>query len=300
MRLRSLIGKPVRWLLAEAGYDLVNLNAFHDMRARIAELEDKLTDMRSQRDHWQAIAGGTIPAGYDLVNLNAFGHDPFRDIRLLNEKWNSSVRTFFDVGANDGDTSLKALKQFPQAQIFAFEPHPDTFLGLKYATKDHSAIDPVQTALGAEAGDQVMYVYDVSLINSLVPNAPYSVRFGGKHSSSISVKCTTVDLFCAERNIKKIDVLKIDTEGFDLEVLKGAAAMLKRGAISFVYFEFNDIQPDKNSAGGALAPIDEFLRRYQYRFIASYNDYVVTDGDLFAVSNALYALPKKSRVPEVR
>ena len=105
MRLRSLIAGPVRWLFAEAGYD--------------------------------------------LVNLNAFGHDPFRDIRILNEKWNSSVRTFFDVGANDGDTSLKALKQFPQAQIFAFEPHPDTFLSLKDATKDHSAIDPVQTALGA-------------------------------------------------------------------------------------------------------------------------------------------------------
>ena len=88
------------------------------------------------------------------------------------------------------------------------------------------------------------------------------------------------------------DLLKIDTEGFDLEVLKGADAMLKRGVISFVYFEFNDIQPGENSAGGALDPIDAFLRRYQYRFIASYNDYIITDGDLFAVSNALYALPQ--------
>ena len=70
--------------------------------------------------------------------------------------------------------------------------------------------------------------------------------------------------------------------------------MLKRGAISFVYFEFNDIQLTKNSVGGALGPIDEFLRCHQYRFIASYNDYIVTDGDLFAVSNALYALPKNS------
>ena len=88
---------------------------------------------------------------------------------------------------------------------------------------------------------------------------------------------------------KKIDVLKVDTEGFDLEVLKGAQTMLKEGAISFIYFEFNDIQlSSDNSAGGALFPIDDFLRRYQYRFIATYNDYVVTAGDLFAVSNALY------------
>lgn len=69
--------------------------------------------------------------------------------------------------------------------------------------------------------------------------------------------------------------------------------MLNAGAISFVYFEFKDIQSDKNSAGGALTPIDELLRSYSYRFIASYNDFVVTEGDLFAVSNALYALPPR-------
>ena len=165
-------------------------------------------------------------AGYELVPLNAFGHDPFRDIQMLTARWNSSVRTFFDVGANDGRTSLKVVKQFPRARIFAFEPHPETFLRLTDSTKNYSAVDPVQTALGAEAGDQVMHTYTTSLINSLVPNARFAIRFG-ERLSPITVKCTTVDLFCAERNIKRIDVLKIDTEGFDLEVLKGANAMLK-------------------------------------------------------------------------
>ena len=133
-----------------------------------------------------------------------------------------------------------------------------------------------------------MHTYSTSLLNSLVPNARFSVRFG-MQSTPIAVKCTTIDLFSAERNIRKIDVLKIDTEGFDLEVLKGAKAMLGQGAVSFVYFEFNDIGLDEKSDGGALVPIDEFLRGYQYRFIASYNDYIVTEGAPFAVSNALYA-----------
>jgi FkbM family methyltransferase len=227
-------------------------------------------------------------AGFDLVPLNKFGHDPFRDIRLLSETWNSSVLTFFDVGAHAGGTSLKALKEFPGARIFAFEPHPKTFLRLADATKGYSVVDPIQIALGGKAGDQIMHTYRVPAINSLVPNARYPVRLG-EQSSPITVKCTTIDLFCEERKVNKIDVLKIDTEGFDLEVLKGARWMLKRRAISFVYFEFNDIQADEKSVGGALAPIDELLRRHQYRFIASYNDYIVTD-DLFGVSNALYAL----------
>jgi FkbM family methyltransferase len=252
MHLKALIKSPLRWLVAKAGYELVPLN----------------------------------PLG-----LNAFGRDPFRDIRLLCEKWNYPVQIVFDVGANDGETSLKAVKQFPDAKIFAFEPHPETFLRLAGVSKEYAAIDPVHVALGAEAGDRVMHTYEIRQINSLVPDARFPVRFG-KQSSPITVKCSTVDLFCAERKIERIDVLKIDTEGFDLEVIKGADAMLRKGAVSFVYFEFNDIQPRDDAKGGALAPIDEFLRLYQYRFIASYNDYLVADGDLFAVSNALYALPR--------
>lgn len=225
--------------------------------------------------------------GYDLVPLNMFGHDPFRDIRQLSERENLGVRTFFDVGANEGGTSLKVVKLFPEAHIFAFEPHPNTFSRLTDATKKYQAIEAVQTALGAEAGDKIMHVYGVSLINSLVPNAQFPVRFGHE-LSKIMVSCTTIDLFCEQRNIKQIDVLKIDAEGFDLEVLKGAETMLKLGAVSFVYFEFNDIQPSQAAAGGALLPIDDFLKQYQYRFIATYNDYVVTAGDFFVVSNALY------------
>jgi hypothetical protein len=59
-------------------------------------------------------------AGFDLVRLNRFGHDPFRDIRLLNGRWNSSVQTFFDVGANDGGTSLKARKPISGGAYFCF------------------------------------------------------------------------------------------------------------------------------------------------------------------------------------
>jgi FkbM family methyltransferase len=82
-------------------------------------------------------------------------------------------------------------------------------------------------ALGAVAGHQIMQTYRMSTINSLVPNARYAVRFD-EQSSSITVNCTTIDLFCGERKIDKIDVLKIDTERFEQEVLRGAA-MLNEG-----------------------------------------------------------------------
>ncbi len=67
--------------------------------------------------------------------------------------------------------------------------------------------------------------------------------------------------------------------------------MLAQKAIKFIYFEFNDIIPRRDASGGTLAPIDQLIRPHGYRFIATYNDYVLPEGELFLVSNALYALP---------
>jgi FkbM family methyltransferase len=151
-------------------------------------------------------------------------------------------------------------------------------------------IELINLALGSEVGDKTMFEYDESVLNSLIPNAQFAVRFGLK-ARQIQIRCTTVDRFCSERGVMKIDVLKIDTEGSDFDVLRGANSMLAKQAIKFIYFEFNDINPPKNAAGGALSPIDELIRPYGYRFIATYNDYIKTQGELILVSNALYALP---------
>ena len=151
-------------------------------------------------------------------------------------------------------------------------------------------VEFVNLALGSEIADKTMFEYDQSGLNSLLPNAQFAVRFG-KEARQIQVRCTTLDRFCSERGVKQIDVLKIDTEGFDFEVLKGASSMLAQQAIKFIYFEFNDISPRRDDLGGALAPIDQLIRPHGYRFIATYNDFVKLDGELFLVSNALYALP---------
>ena len=80
--------------------------------------------------------------------------------------------------------------------------------------------------------------------------------------------------------------------------------MLEQQAIKFIFFEFNDIHPRQEASSGALAPIDRLIRHHGYRFVATYNDYVVPDGELFVVSNALYTLPPddqlKSVVPPLR
>ena len=67
--------------------------------------------------------------------------------------------------------------------------------------------------------------------------------------------------------------------------------MLQAGSIRFVYCEFNELFPRDGIAGGALLPLAELLSSYGYRFVASYNDYIMTTGEMFGVSNALFVLP---------
>jgi FkbM family methyltransferase len=223
-----------------------------------------------------------------------FGLDPWADINRLASDWNYPITLFFDVGANDGETAVTALRQFPKARVISFEPHPVTYSELMKKMSGQVRFRGINSALGSEIGEVEMFVYDESKINSLTDDAQYAIRFA-KRGRRIGVQCTTLDAYCVQNKIERIDVLKIDTEGFDFTVLQGSSVMLKKGSIKFICFEFNDLQAREGTFGGALVPIDALLRPHRYRFVASYNDYVVTDGEMFSVSNALYALPPLAR-----
>jgi FkbM family methyltransferase len=233
--------------------------------------------------------------GYEVRKSSGrYGEDVFADIDRLSSKWGHSIDVIFDVGANDGGIALQALNHFPEAHVFCFEPHPITFAKLKRQTESQN-IQAVNFALGNAAGECDFFEHDLSTINSMVPDAPFAVAFGRK-AKQIRVQCSTVDLFCAEHRIENIDILKVDTEGFDLAVLQGSKNLLKTGKIKFIYTEFNDLFPINKATGGALIPIAEFLQGYGYRFVASYNDYVLTGGEMFLVANALFALPPNQKV----
>ena len=105
----------------------------------------------------------------------------------------------------------------------------------------------------------------------------------------------TIDTFCTQNNIEDIDLLKIDTEGFDLHVLQGAFDLLQRNAGRFIYVECNDLQVAPTYPGTGLLTIDQFVRPFGYRYIATYNDYNNLDTRLFQSSNALFALPPAGR-----
>ncbi len=238
-----------------------------------------------------ALAG----AGYVLWKKQFLrpGVDPWLDIGRLRTSWGTRVETIFDVGANDGDARREMIRSFPAATIHSFEPHPASFARLSANCRDQRG--PLHNiALGNHCGDAAMYEYgidgDGSQMNSLTPRAGFAVRHEFE-SRVIEIRSSTLDVFCDQEGVERVDLLKLDTEGFDLEVIQGGLRMFEQNRIGFVYAEFNDLNEREGITGGSLFPMADFLGRHGMRFIATYTDRIDVDGSLWISSNVLFAYP---------
>lgn len=151
------------------------------------------------------------------------------------------IRTIFDVGANVGQTADFAADFFPGAEIHSFEPVHATSVLLRKRMRGRPNVHVHQLALSNTTGSADIQLQPDSVFNSL--------RFPAIENSTAHerVEVTTVDAFCATQGIAHIDILKTDAQGFDVEVLQGAAALTAKHAICFVYTEVSFDDADPNS-----------------------------------------------------
>jgi len=148
---------------------------------------------------------------------------------------------FFDVGANVGNYALGLRNRFPDANIYTFEPVRSTY-DLLNNNVSGCRIDTYNLGLGDKKGRAT--IFNKANNNNTELATLYSDVFkaGGKSEGEItSSQCEidTIDNFCDTTQVKNIHFLKIDVEGHELSVLKGASEMLKRKRIDIIQFEFN-------------------------------------------------------------
>ena len=128
--------------------------------------------------------------------------------------------TVFDLGANVGIVSTLAAKR--GAEVYAFEPNPDCFRRLLKSTlKNHleARTHAFNVALGAEVGKGSLQVVRGGTTGGTVVTGA-----GGEQARRVSV--TTLDQIVAAVGISRIDLLKIDVEGAEADVLRGAERAL--------------------------------------------------------------------------
>lgn len=155
--------------------------------------------------------------------LNGFFLD--NDLATCIKKSNPVI---FDIGANEGQSATTYLTLFSQPQIYAFEPDTEVFNIL--SKELNGKIKAFNQAVGAELGVLKFNKFNNSCLNSLLKiDVATENRFSQEGLKEIvEVPLTTVDVFCSQHNIQHIDLLKSDTQGYEINVLEGAKEMLLR------------------------------------------------------------------------
>lgn len=184
------------------------------IKSQIKKLVENLTDTHIYR---------LLPRGINL----------FEDIKNQLPMYHANV--VFDVGANVGQSVRNYLNWFPRSQIYCFEPVGATFQRLIENTKNNERVRCFQLAFGASKGKGRMVLQGHP--DSFFLLTPLREIAVSNDSKTEEVDIETIDEFCYTRSISHISYLKIDTEGGDLEVLRGAGIMLNENRIDLVEVE---------------------------------------------------------------
>jgi FkbM family methyltransferase len=162
--------------------------------------------------------------------------------KVLPELITCKSPVLFDVGAFDGSFSIELRNSYPEADIYAFEPNPRTY---EKALSNHidTSVHCYCLGVGSAQGKGKIYDYadnPASQHASAFPEVFSDLHHAGE-TIAVDFEIVSMDEFCAERNVEKIDFLKIDTEGYELEVLKGAQKLIANRRIQIIQFEFNEM-----------------------------------------------------------
>lgn len=171
---------------------------------------------------------------YNLQSDQLSGEEPF-----LESLKKQPPRVVFDVGANEGNYVVSVRRHFPDAQIFAFEPHPRTFGRL--AERCSGKADCFNLACDRANGEFELFDLAGEAGTQLASLSREALAPLGRDIEAFRIQATTLDDFCAERGIERIDLLKIDTEGNERRVLEGAGRLLSQRRIEHIQFEFNEM-----------------------------------------------------------
>lgn len=192
---------------------------------------------------WPALELSELIGWYLFFGL----HDPsHEDFLGLVEPGNVVI----DVGANIGLTALRAAGRCgPAGRVIALEPDPLTFAKLTAALERNPLlrVEAHQVAVGETTGTLLLEVRD-----------PHNLGMNRiSKQGTVPVEVTTIDRLVEQLELSRVDVIKVDTEGFEPNVLRGAAATIARHRPRlFLELDDGNLRDQGGSSASLLAQLD--------------------------------------------
>lgn len=210
------------------------------------------------------------------------------DLDLLFQQHDPIV--LFDIGACEGEDSIRYQRLFPNARIHLFEPRPDNLAiihrNLKAFGCDRITVSDL--ALSNQVGTATFYLSSGKPDNA----ADDAWDFGNKSSSllppsekmkehtswlnfdrELHVTTARLDQYCAQHNIDHIDFIHMDVQGAELMVLQGAGAMLQR--ITAIWLEVEAVELYKNQP--LRTDVEAFMQANSFVCVKSTVDQIAGD-----------------------
>jgi len=202
--------------------------------------------------------------GVSAKNINKGDSINNYELKII-ENFIASGNVVFDLGANIGSWTNQVLNLCPDVQIHLFEPAPPI-----YQTLLQNLAEPIKTgqlvlnnlAIAHQQEIREFYYYDqFSEGSTFHRRFEIEKQYNIQSPQPFQILTATLDDYVQTRGIKRINFLKIDTDGDELEVLYGATNLLQRGKVDYIQFEYGGTFVDANIT---LKQVFEHLQKFRY------------------------------------
>ena len=196
-------------------------------------------------------------------------------------------KIIFDIGCYRGNFTKNFIKNEKkigiESNFFLFDPNPSTEDYLRFVLQNkkikyfnlafdnsnsqkkfylNNFFEPSGSSLNTTIRDDIKWKSTRNIFMKMLHPFKKIEDF-----SEIIVKTQTLDNFCLEKKINNIDVLKIDTEGNEFNVLKGAEKLLEQNKINIIYTEISET---KKKFLEKEKSIIDFLNSYNFKLVKKY------------------------------
>jgi FkbM family methyltransferase len=207
-----------------------------------------------------------------------------------------------DVGANIGYYSILAASRINHhGKILAFEPVSSTYSRLRRNVQRIPSVEPYQMACGDEDGFVEIYVSDFRL-NGQSGNSRILSPLPHNPNHKENVPATRLDTFFKKRGPLKVDLVKIDTEGYELKVLKGMKDIIHHNTGIKILVEMNE----KFIRMGGSTPTDFFeymngfgLRPWRLIYTEA-NKWIFKEDNEFQGNHSLLLFSSEYPIPSIQ
>lgn len=207
----SLLPKPAQFRIAKALYDYES-KEIHGIDI-VAPLQDNgLVCFINTKDliGWKIYFFGEYEKGTN---------------RIL-AKYVKDTDIVIEAGANIGSESLLISKQLTTGHLYCFEPNPYTFERLKInlSINELENVSAYDYALGETDSQINFHIYPKGFCNAGMSSKYMETR----DTIKINVVQQTLDTFVAQNNITKVDFIKMDIQGAEMDMINGSAKTIER------------------------------------------------------------------------